>query len=157
MAANMTGMRAEGTTVAGAAAKRGGAHGRGIGVLGLVTAIAIALLIAGVAAHDRRASHPAAPAIPHAATSQQARFLENNTTNLPNAVTADSRPIVTSVQQKYLDVNTSWLPGAVAAELAPSVMSSSRRRFLEVNTVMLPEGPSYPYAEDLTPLPGRRR
>jgi hypothetical protein len=156
MATNMTGMRVEETTVAGAAARPGGANGRVIGVSGLMAAILIALLIAGVAAHDRRASHPAGPAIPRAATSQQTRFLENNTTNLPNAVTADPRPIVTSARQKFLDVNTTWLPGVNSAA-APSVMSSSQRRLLEVNTVMLPEGPSSPYAEDLTPLPGHRR
>ncbi len=156
MAENGAGMRVEGTMVIGAETTRNKTNMPQTGRYGLVAALLVALLIAGVAAHDRRASHPAAPAITRAVTSEQARFLENNTTNLPNAVTADSRPVVTSEQQKFLDVNGAWLP-AVAADVAPLAMTSSQRRFLEVNTVMMPETPSYPYAEDLTPLPGHRR
>ncbi len=48
--------------------------------------------------------------LPEALTQTQRRFVENNTMNLPDAVTAESRPIVTSQQQKFLDVNTVMLP-----------------------------------------------
>jgi hypothetical protein len=156
MATNMTGMRVEGTTVVGTGAKRSQGRVPRIGAVGVIAATLALLLVGSVVLHDRATSHAAVSAIPRAVTSQQARFLENNTTNLPNAVTADPRPIVTSARQKFLDVNTTWLPGVNSAA-APSVMSSSQRRLLEVNTVMLPEGPSSPYAEDLTPLPGHRR
>ncbi len=61
MAENMTDLQVEGT-VAGAAQKWGGAHGRGIGALGLV-AILVAALIVGVATHGGRAVPPAAPTI----------------------------------------------------------------------------------------------
>ncbi len=157
MAENMTGIRTEGTMVIAAETERNKTNMPQTGRYGLVAALLVALLIVGAAAHDRRASHPAAPAISRVVTSHQARFLENNTTNLPNAITADSRPVVASEQQKFFDVNGAWL-SAVAADVAPSAMSSSQRRLLEVNTTMMPgEGPSYPYAEELTPLPGHRR
>jgi predicted lipid-binding transport protein (Tim44 family) len=156
MAVNGAGMRVEGTTVASAAAKHGGAYRRRVGIAGLVAAILIAALITGVAMRDRQASHPTATAIPRAVTSQQARFLENNTTNLPNAVAAESAPVVvTSSQQRFLEANTTTLPDAAAVS-ATSPITSSQQRFWEVNT-MLPEGPSYPNAEALTPLPGHPR
>jgi hypothetical protein len=99
-------------------------------VYGLIAAALVALLIVGVAMHDRQASPPAAPAIPRTVTIQQAHFLENNTTNLPNAVAPDVRP---------------------------AVMSSAQQRFLEANTVTLPAGPSSPYAEGATPTLGHPR
>ncbi len=48
--------------------------------------------------------------LPDVVSQTQWRFVENNTMNLPDAVTAESRPIVTSQQQKFLDVNTVMLP-----------------------------------------------
>jgi hypothetical protein len=154
MAANMTGMRAEGTTVAGAAAKRGGVHGRGIGVLILAATILAAVLIAGTAMHDRQAAQPTAPAIPHIATRAETQFLANNTTNLPNAVTESGPVVATSSQQRFLEANTTTLPGAVMANvLAP--ITAQAQRFWEVNT-MLPTG-SMPYAEDVTPTTGHPR
>ncbi|MDQ6833638.1 MAG: hypothetical protein M3008_09575 [Chloroflexota bacterium] len=157
MAENVTEMRVEGTMIVDAGTERNRARMPQTGVYGLVTALLVALLIGGVVVRDQRATHPATPAISRVVTSEQTRFLENNTTNLPNAVTADIRPVVTSAQQKYLDVNTTWMPDSAATDVALSAMTSSQQRFLEVNTVMLPAVPSYPYAEDLTPLPGHRR
>lgn len=43
-------------------------------------------------------------------TQSQQRFLENNTTNLPNAVSAEDRSVITYMQQRFIDVNTAWLP-----------------------------------------------
>ncbi len=156
MAENVTGLLVEETLVAGVA-EYGRAPRRRIGPYGLAVAILVALLIGGVAMHDRRASNSVAPAIPRTVTIQQARFLENNTTNLPNAVAPDVSPtVVPSVQQRFLDVNTTWLANA-APDVALAVVSSSQRRLVEVNTVMLPAGPSSPYAEDLTPTLGHPR
>src|SRR5947209_8343186 len=87
MAENMTGMLVEGTMVVGTEKRFGKGRGQRFGMYGLAAAILVAMLIAGAALHDRWASHPAAPAISRTVTSQQTRFLENNTTNLPNAVT----------------------------------------------------------------------
>lgn len=157
MAANMTGMRVDGTMGAGGAEQRGGAHRRRVGILGLVAAALVAVLMTSVALHNRQASHPAAPAIPRALTSQQARFLENNTITLPNAVAAESAPVVvTSSRQRFLEANTITLPDAVAVNETSSIRTGAQQRFWEVNT-MFPDGPSYPYAEDLTPLPGHPR
>ena len=128
MAANMTGMRVEGTMVVGTGAKRSQGRMPRIGVAGVIAATLALLLVGSVVLHNRATSHAAVSAIPRAVTSQQARFLENNTTNLPNAIAAESAPAVTSSQQRFWEVNT-----------------------------MLAEGPSYPYAEDLTPLPGHPR
>ncbi len=153
MAEKTTGILVEGTTVAGMGARRSQGRTRRNGAYGLVAAMLVAVVIGGAALHDRGTSHPAAPAIPRTVTGARMKFLENNTTTLPNAVSVDVRPIVTSNEQKYLDVNTTWLPAAAA----PPVMPSSERRFLDVNTVLLPVGPSYPYAEDMTPLPGHPR
>jgi hypothetical protein len=130
MAENMTGMLVESTTAGGVAGTRSRPHRQRIGVYGLIAAALVALLIVGVAMHDRQASPPAAPAIPRTVTIQQAHFLENNTTNLPNAVAPDVRP---------------------------AVMSSAQQRFLEANTVTLPAGPSSPYAEGATPTLGHPR
>jgi hypothetical protein len=83
------------------------------------------------------------------------KFIENNTTNLPNAVTADIRPVVTSEEQRFLDVNTTWLPGVTNA--APA-MTSGEQRFLDVNTTWLPQSaPVAAYMEDVTPLVGQNR
>jgi hypothetical protein len=152
MAEHVAKMLVEGTMVVGTEKRRGQGHGRRNGAYGLIAAVLVAAVIGGSALHDRGASHPAATAIPRTVTRAQVKFLEDNTTNLPNAVSVDVRPIVTSNGQKYLDVNTTWLPNVAASP----VMPSGERRFLEVNTV-LPVGPSYPYAEDVTPLPGHRR
>jgi hypothetical protein len=151
MAANMTGMRVDGTIGAG------GAHRRRVGISGLVAAILVAVLMTGVAMHNRQVSHPTAPAIPRAVTSQQTRFLENNTITLPNAVAAESAPVVVSSrQQRFLEMNTTTLPDAVPANETSPIKTQVQQRFWEVNT-MLPEGSSYPYADCLTPLPGHPR
>jgi hypothetical protein len=156
MAENVAGMRVEGAKIVDTGAQRRQGHGQHVGAYALLATILAAILIGGTALHERQASHPTARAIPRVTTSAETRFLESNTIDLPNAVTAEVRPVVTSSQQQYLDVNTAWLPTAVA-EAAPATMTSSERRFLEVNTVMLQAGPSAPYAEDVTPLPGQRR
>jgi hypothetical protein len=131
MAENMAATLVESTTVGGVAGKRGRAHRQRIGAYGLIAAMLVALLIAGVAMHDRRASSPAAPAIPRTVTIQQAHFLENNTITLPSAVEVES---------------------------APAVVTSAQQRFLEANTVTLPAaGPSSPYAEVMTPTLGHPR
>lgn len=154
MAANMTGMRVEGTTGADAAPKRGGMHGQGIGVLVLAAVILAAVLIAGTAMHDRQAAHLAAPALPQVVPMQRARFLENNTTNLPNAVAENAPVVATSSQQRFLEANTTTLPDAVIANV-PAPSTTQAQRFWEVNT-MLPTG-SMPYAEDVTPTIGHPR
>ncbi len=156
MAENVAEMPVEGTTVVGTGARRGRGRGRRNGAYGLVAVALIAVVLGGMAVHSRDTTHRTAPSIPHTVTRAEPQFLANkasNTTNLPNAVSIDVRPIVTSSQQKYLDVNTTWLPTSAAS----SVMPGGERRFLDVNTVMLPVGPSYPYAEDVTPLPGHHR
>src|SRR5438067_1455693 len=132
MAENVAGMRVEETMVVGTDARRRPGRGRRVGAYALLAAILAAMLIGGAAVHDRQASHPTARAIPRITTSAETRFVESNTIDLPNAVTAEVRPVVTSSRQQYLDVNTAWLPTA-AAELAPTTMTSSERRFLEVN------------------------
>jgi hypothetical protein len=128
MAENMTGMLVESTTAGGVAGTRSRPHRQRIGVYGLIAAALVALLIVGVAMHDRQASPPAAPAIPRTvATGAETRSF--NTTNLPSAVAIENAPVVTS----------------------------ARQRFLEANTVMLPAGPSSPYAEGATPTLGHPR
>lgn len=112
MAANMAEMQVEETTVIGAPKRRGRGGEKRLGFYGAIAAALIAVLIVGVTMHDRNTFHPAV------VTRTEQRFLENNTTNLPNAVTAEIYPVVTIEQQKYLDVNTTWLPAgaAVSAE-----------------------------------------
>jgi hypothetical protein len=129
MAENMTGMLAENTMVGEVAGTRSRAHRQRIGAYGLIAAVLVALLIVGVAMHDRQASQPAAPAIPRTITTG-----------------ADTRSF-----------NTTNLPSAVAVESAPVVVTSARQRFLEANTVTLPAGPSSPYAEGVTPTLGHPR
>src|SRR4051794_31160631 len=108
MAANMTGMRTEGTTVAGAAQKRGGVHGRQIGFSGLLAALMVAVLLGGVSMHNRQTAHPAAPTIPRAATGAETR--QFGRTNLPNVAVAETVPVVASERQNFLDVSSAWLP-----------------------------------------------
>jgi hypothetical protein len=94
-----------------------------------VAAIVAAALIGGVALHGRGVSEPIIPAIPQAKSQAQTKLLENNTTNLPNAIAQGDLPI-----------------------------SGSQRRLLEVNTTMLAQDdPVYPYAEAVTPHIGRPR
>ncbi len=125
MAENIAGMRAEETMVSGVSTTRSRVRMPRIGGYGLVAAALVALLVAGVAMHDRHAPHASVSVVPRA----ESRFIENNTTNLPNAIAPDVRP---------------------------AVIPSSQRRLLEVNT-MLPTGGLYPYAEDVTPLSGHPR
>ena len=99
MAANMTGMRVEGTMVVGTGARRGRGHGRRDRGGWFGRGGPHRLLVGGVALHDRGASHPAAPAIPRVDTRAETRFLENNTTNLPNAVTANVGPDVNRAER----------------------------------------------------------
>ena len=54
-------------------------------------------------------------------------------------------------------MNITTLPNAVAANVSSPIITQAQQRFREVNTMLLPEGPFYPYTEDLTPLPGHRR
>lgn len=156
MAANVTGMRVEGTSVAGAAAKRGGAHGNRIGIAVLLAAILAAVLIGGTAMHERGASHPALSTIPRTATtSAETRFLEQNTITLPDVVGAESRPaVVTSEEQRLLDANTTWMPAAAVA--TSPVIPIEQQKFLEVNTI-LPGAAPASYMEQLTPPPGQPR
>jgi hypothetical protein len=181
MAEQMSGMLVEERLVVGTGAKHGQGRKQGFGAIGVIAAALALVLIGSVALHYRSASHPATPVIAHAVTSQQTRFLENNTTNLPNAVAAESRPAISTGEQRLLAVNTSWLPNVANAAVP---MTSGEQRFLEVNTItlpiagaasvaspvitqeqqrfweantMLPEGPLSPYMEDLTPPPGQPR
>ncbi len=100
---------------------------------------------------------------PGALTQTQQRFMENNTTNLPNAATAETLPVAASAQQRFGPAEHDQIHSAleiangVTAGGASSGLSSSQLRFLGVNTVMLPAVSSYPYAEDLTPPLGQRR
>ncbi len=156
MAANVTGMRVEGTLVAGATEKRGGAHSGRIEVAGLLAAILVAALIGGTALHERGTSHPASPAIPRTATtSAETRFLEQNTITLPDAVGAESRPaVVTSEEQRLLDANTTWMPAAAVA--TSPVIPIEQQKYLEVNTI-LPGAAPASYMEQLTPPLGHPR
>src|SRR5262245_58174178 len=113
MAEHMTGMRVENTMVVGTGAKRGQGRALQIGAVGVIAAALALVLIGSVAMHNRSTSHPAAPVVSQTTTSAQIRFLENNTTNLPNAVIAESRPdVVTSEQQRFIESNTITLPSA---------------------------------------------
>jgi hypothetical protein len=154
MAANMTGMRVEGATVVGTGAKRGRGRMPRIGAVGVIAAALALLLVGGAVLHNRPASHAAVPAIPRAATGAETRHF--GTTNLPNAVAAEGVPVFTSSQQRFLEANTTTLPGAVAVSMTSPIATRAQQRFWEVNT-MLAEGPSYPYAEGLSPLPGHPR
>lgn len=147
MVANTVDTKVESTSVAGAAAQTGGAPRRWMGTVGVVVLL-IALALGGGATLRQRASHPAVPASTHKASNAQMRFLENNTTNLPNAVSTDNRPIASSTQQRFIDVNTAWLPAA--ANATPEVMTTSQRRFLEVNTTMMPMATSLQTARECT-------
>ena len=145
MAENIVEMRVEGTSIAGAGSRRCGSPMQRLAVSGAAAAMLAVALIAGVAMHHRGASSPSAPVISRAVTSQQMRLLENNTTNLPNAVTSDVRPVVIpSAQQRFLEGNT-MLP-----DVASSVISMEQRKFLAVNT-MLPVGTANAYMEEVTP------
>lgn len=156
MAENQAGMLIDGTMVVSAETRRGRGRGQRNGVYALVAAVLVAVVIGGAALHDRGASHPAAPAIPRALTpSTETVFLERNTTDLPGAVAAEDGRI-NIAERSLLVVYATQLPN-VAVEKASASMSSSQWRFLEVNTITLPADPSYPYAEDWTPLFGHRR
>jgi hypothetical protein len=155
MAENVAGMRVEGTMVVGTGARRGQGRMPRIGAVGAIAATLALLLVGSVVLHNRATSHAAVSAIPRAATGAETR--QFGTTNLPNAVAAESGPVVvTSSQQRFLEANTTTLPGAVAASMTSPTTTRAQQRFWEVNT-MLPEGPSYPNAEALTPLPGHPR
>ncbi len=129
MAEHVAEMQIAETAPSGIGAERKRARLPRISGIGVVAAALVVLLIAGVAIHDRRASHAPASVAPQVMTRAQSRLIENNTTNLPNAVAPDVRPTVVTREQQ---------------------------RFLEVNT-MLPTGGMPPYAEDVTPLSGHPR
>ncbi len=159
MAENIAGMRVD-EVIAGRGSGAAGNRMRmpRIGGLRLVAATLVVLLTAGVALHHRGASNPSTPVISRAITGQQARFLENNTTNLPNAVAPDVLPaVVTSAQRRLLEVNTTMLPKSVAADVTSPAISMEQRKFLEVNTTSLPVGTSASYMEEVMPLPGHVR
>jgi hypothetical protein len=151
MAANTVEMQVEQAAVIGAGRQQ--SSRKRLGGYGVIAAVLITLLLGIVAIYTLRTSHSAAPTIPHVVPSAQTKFVENNTTNLPNAVTALVRPALTSGEQRALDVNTAWLPTSVDA--APA-MSTSQRRFLEVNTTMI-QSETYPYTESETPTLGHPR
>lgn len=136
MAENRAGMLIDGTMVVGAETRRGRGRGQRNGVYGLVAAALVAVVIGGATLHDRGGSHPAAVAIPRAATGAETLFLERNTTDLPVAVAAEVGPI-NIAEQSLLAKSATRLPNA-AVEKASSPVASSRWRFLEVNTMMLP-------------------
>ncbi len=126
-----------------------------IGAVGAIAATLALLLVGGMVLHNRPASHAAVPAIPRVATGAETR--QFGATNRPNAVAAESGPIVvTSSQRRFLEANTTTLPGAVAPSMTSPTTPRARQRFWEVNT-MLAEGAASPYAEDPTPLPGHPR
>jgi hypothetical protein len=153
MAANTVETQVEQAAVIGTG--RQVSSGKRLGGFGAIAAVLITLLLGIVAIYTLRTSHSAAPTIPHVVPSAQTKFVENNTTNLPNAVTAEVRPALTSGEQRALDVNTTWWPTSVDAVPA---MSTSQQRFLEVNTTMMPQaGETYPYAESETPMSGHAR
>lgn len=157
MAENIAGMRAEETMVSGVSTTRTRVRIPRIGGYGLVAAALVTLLIAGMALHSRHALHASVSVAPHVVPRAESRFIENNTTNLPRAVASEIQSsVVTREQQRFLEVNTTMLANTVAADVSSPVMTMSQRRFLEVNT-MLPTGGLYPYAEDVTPLPGLPR
>ncbi|MHB8645982.1 MAG: hypothetical protein ACYDAR_09375 [Thermomicrobiales bacterium] len=107
--------------------------------------------------HNRRAPHTAISVAPPVVTSAQRRFLENNTTTLPNAVTVEIQPTVISREQQLsLEANTTTLPSVGAANVTVPVVPREQQRFLEVNTI-LPWAATMPYMEDLTPANGRPR
>ncbi len=158
MAENVAELQVDGTMAGRIGAARNRARMPRIGGIGLGAVALVVLLTAGVVIHNRGASRPSAPIVSRAVTSQQARFLENNTTNLPNAVAPEVRPVnVTSAQRRLLEVNTIMLPNSVAADVASPVVTSAQQRFLDVNTTWLPAGMSAPYMEEVTPLPGHAR
>lgn len=162
MAEKMTEMRVERTMAIGAEARRGRERGRRNGMYGLVAAVLIAVVVGGVALHDRGASHPAAPAIPRVTTRAETQFLANNATNPPSAVTTNVGPDVNRAETRFLENNTTNLPNAVdivtTSPNSPSVryleqhdnlpnavmvetrpaISSSQQRSLDVNTTWLP-------------------
>jgi hypothetical protein len=155
MAENVAGMRVEGTMVVGTGARRGQGRMPRIGAVGAIAATLALLLVGSVVLHNRATSHAAVSAIPRAATGAETR--QFGTTNLPNAVAAESGPVVvTSSQQRFLEANTTTLPGAVAASMTAPTTTRAQQRFWEVNT-MLAEGPSSPYTEELTPTLGHPR
>ncbi len=160
MGENIAGMRVEGTRVAGREAghSRSRTPIRWVAISGAVAAMLAVALVAGMVPHQRGASGPSAPVAPRTVTGQQARFEENNTTNLPNAATADIGPIAaTTVQQRFLEVNTTMLPHSVAASVAPPVVTIEQQRFLAVNGTWLPVGTPNSSGEEVTPTIGHPR
>jgi hypothetical protein len=158
MAANMTGTRVEESLVIGTGVKRSQGRTPRIGAVGVIAATLALLLVGSVVLHSRSSSHSAVPAIPRAVTSQQARFLENNTTNLPNTVAAESVPrITTRAETQSLANNATNLPNAVPPEVQPAVVPSARQRFLEVNTMMPSAGLSRLDTETVPPMIGHPR
>src|SRR5262245_8464563 len=132
MAENMVETRIEETAVIRPGEGQSRASRQHSGGHGVIAAVLITLLLGGIAVHVLRASHAVAPTISQVIPSTRMQFVENNTTNLPNAVTAVMGQRATSDEQRWLDVNTTWLPAGMGA--APTVLTSSQRWFLEVNT-----------------------
>lgn len=111
MAEHIAEMQVAETMVTGAGSRRRWPSMQRLAVSGTIAAVLAVALIAGVAMHNRGASSPSAPVVSRTSTSEQARFLEENTTNLPNPVTPDVRPVViSSAQQRFLEINTITLP-----------------------------------------------
>jgi hypothetical protein len=84
----------------------------------------------------------------------QEHFEAMSATQVTAFSVAIPRTVATGAETRSF--NTTNLPSAVAVENAP-VVTSARQRFLEANTVMLPAGPSSPYAEGATPTLGHPR
>jgi hypothetical protein len=120
------------------------------------------VLFVAAIAMSQAFTHRSPVAITHPGLmAQQSKFLEANTTSLPNAVTPDVAPVVVTLSQaRFLEANTMMLPNAVDADIAVPVTPISQRRFLEVNTQLgMDEAtaiPAYPYGEALTPVRGSR-
>jgi hypothetical protein len=145
-------MRIEETAVIGTGKR---ASGQRIGVSGVIAAVLLTLLLGGIAMRELRTTHVAVPSGSQVVPSARMKFLENNTTNLPNAVTEEIRPVITAEEQKFLDENTVWLPSVTDA--APA-STTAQRWFLDVNTTMLPQSaPVSAYMENLTPPTGQNR
>jgi hypothetical protein len=157
MAANTVETQVEGETIAQGTTKAGRAQGRRIGIAGVAAVLLIALALSGGSVLRQRASHSMVPASTDRISSAQMKFLENNTTNMPNTAPVAVQPRATGAQERFLEVNTDWLPTS-ATDNAPAAMTSAQRWFYEVNTTMLPQAVSAtPQAESVTPLIGQKR
>ena len=152
MAENQAGMLIEETTVRDLVEQRGRVAGQRRGAYGAIAAALIAVVIFGVAIHNRQTSHPAAPtATPAQVTSvaplpsytqlSDGRWVvtqvRDDGTVQTDFIGVRSPEVVTQTRQQFVDNNTTNLPNAVAAETRP-VVTSAQQRFLDENMAWLP-------------------